>query len=218
MSETLQEKAVKAANRMRDNHKEVCRVMMPHADEPKLWEESSHLANVMARYILSPPAPGPSAPAETPDRLAELRRRIDTPGETVPFDEFVSRVESARGSGFGEEGFVDRVFDAAWDEARTWDEENDGSRDDGMKDKFVAELRAALAAGSGDDEKPLTNEWLIDVGAPNGTLSWAGVRYFIRYDLGQFGQVMCFTRGDVRRVCRLAGIPLPAPNERTVSP
>lgn len=45
MSEELKAAAIKAANRMRDNHKEVCRVMMPHADEPKLWEESTDRAN-----------------------------------------------------------------------------------------------------------------------------------------------------------------------------
>ena len=34
-------------------------------------------------------------PSESPARLAELRRRIDTPGETVPFDDFIDRLQTA---------------------------------------------------------------------------------------------------------------------------
>ena len=49
----LREAAIKAANRMRENNREVHRVMFPHADEQKLWDESTDRANVMARYILA---------------------------------------------------------------------------------------------------------------------------------------------------------------------
>lgn len=51
--EELREAAIKAANRMRENNREVHRIMSPHADEQKLWDESTDKANVMARYILA---------------------------------------------------------------------------------------------------------------------------------------------------------------------
>lgn len=51
--EELREAAIIAANKMRANAKEVHRVMYPHADEQRLWDESTDRANVMARYIFA---------------------------------------------------------------------------------------------------------------------------------------------------------------------
>lgn len=47
------ERAVEAAKKMRENYREIHRVMYPHADEQKLWDQSTDRANIMARYILS---------------------------------------------------------------------------------------------------------------------------------------------------------------------
>lgn len=49
----LREAAIKAANLMRENNREVHRVMFPHADEQEQWDKSTDWANVMARYILA---------------------------------------------------------------------------------------------------------------------------------------------------------------------
>jgi hypothetical protein len=51
--EELREAAIKAAHKMRENSREIHRIMFPHADEQKLWDESTDRANVMARYILA---------------------------------------------------------------------------------------------------------------------------------------------------------------------
>lgn len=55
----LREAAIKAANKMRENSRQVHRVMYPHADEQKLWDESTDRANVMAKYILATETPTP---------------------------------------------------------------------------------------------------------------------------------------------------------------
>lgn len=70
------EAAIKQAEKMRKNHREVCRVMMPHADEEKLWEESTDTANVMARYIIQPPAPASFDAREFVDLCMKEGRRI----------------------------------------------------------------------------------------------------------------------------------------------
>lgn len=52
-NEELRAKAIEAALKYRENSREVHRVMFPHADEQKLWDESTGKANIMARFILS---------------------------------------------------------------------------------------------------------------------------------------------------------------------
>lgn len=49
----LRESAIKAAHKMRENSREIHRIMYPHADEQKLWDESTDRANVMAKYIFA---------------------------------------------------------------------------------------------------------------------------------------------------------------------
>lgn len=129
----------------------------------------------------------------------------------------------APGPGLDAEGFVRKCREGAYDRSGEW-------FFDSLEEGLVAELRAALGTGEGDDGEPVTFEWLLSLGFketnPVSKPGWYNLPPLDFYHLPPKWltlDVRAFnchgswpkTRGDIRRLAAALGIPLPpAPNER----